>query len=123
MFEKRKAKNEEDADEVFHFVSYLHFKNSIYEIDGLREGPIMILENCKQEEFLEKVKPSIQNRIMLYAQNELKFNLMALVPNRKTRAEERERDFEEKRKFISKLLFNNTSQNSEEDVEVKLIFI
>ena len=29
---KRKA---EDGDDVFHFVSYIHFKNSIYEIDGL----------------------------------------------------------------------------------------
>lgn len=67
---------------MFHFVSYLHFKNNIYEIDGLQDGPILISENVKHEDWLDIVKPSIQNRIMLYAQNELKFNLMALVPNR-----------------------------------------
>jgi hypothetical protein len=43
----------------------------------------LIADNIKQADWLNTVKPSIQNRIMLYSQNEFKFNLMALVPNRK----------------------------------------
>ena len=77
IFTKIKAK---DGDDVFHFVAYIHFKNAIYEIDGLRNGPILIENNVKNEEWIKKVKPSIQSRINLYSQSEIKFNLLALVP-------------------------------------------
>ena len=83
IFTKTKA---EDGDDVFHFVAYIHFKNAIYEIDGLRSGPILIEENVKNEEWIKKVKPSILNRINLYAKNEIKFNLLALVPDRLEKA-------------------------------------
>ena len=79
VFTKKIAK---DGDDVFHFVAYLHFKNSIYEIDGLQKGPILIEKGVKNEEWIKKVKPSIQNRISLYSQSEIKFNLLALVPDR-----------------------------------------
>ena len=89
IFTKTKA---EDGDDVFHFVAYIHFKNSIYEIDGLRSGPILFEENVKNEEWIKKVKLSIINRINLYAQNEIKFNLLALVPDRLEKAKKLDAD-------------------------------
>ena len=76
----------EDGDDVFHFVAYIHFKNSIYEIDGLQEGPILIEKNVTFDEWIKKVKPSLVNRINLYSNNEIKFNLLAVVPNQLDKA-------------------------------------
>ena len=99
-----KSKVAEDGDDVFHFVAYIHFKNSIYEIDGLRDGPILIKENVKNEEWISKVKPEIINRINLYSSNEIKFNLLAIVPNRLDKAKELEKEFEEKKNYIESLI-------------------
>ena len=76
----------EDGDDVFHFVAYIHFKNAIYEIDGLQEGPILIERNVNYDEWIKKVKPSLTNRINLYANNEIKFNLLAIVPDKLDKA-------------------------------------
>lgn len=71
--QKRRAT---DDDDVFHFVSYIHFKGCIYEIDGLQDGPILIKESSNKYDWVNELKPYIQERISLYAENEIKFNLM-----------------------------------------------
>jgi ubiquitin carboxyl-terminal hydrolase L5 len=125
-----KTKVAEDGDDVFHFVAYIHFKNSIYEIDGLREGPILIKENVKNEEWIKNVKPEIINRINLYSSNEIKFNLLAIVPNRLEKAKELENEFIEKRNYIQNLInggdvkmeekFSDYNKLSKEELEKSL---
>jgi ubiquitin carboxyl-terminal hydrolase L5 len=83
-----KKKVTED-DDVYHFVAYIHFKDKVYEIDGLREGPILIVDNAKNNDWVDKVKPAIINRINLYASNEIKFNLLSVVPDRRVNLEQR----------------------------------
>ena len=114
IFTKTKA---EDGDDVFHFVAYIHFKNSIYEIDGLRSGPILIEENVKNEEWIKKVKPSIINRINLYAQNEIKFNLLALVPDRLEKAKKLDADLKKRRDYIQNLIEKKGEVSNEKDLE------
>ena len=101
IFTKMKAK---DGDDVFHFVAYIHFKNAIYEIDGLRNGPILIENNVKNEEWIKKVKPSIQSRINLYSQNEIKFNLLALIPDRLEKAKKNEENLIKRKNYIEGLI-------------------
>jgi ubiquitin carboxyl-terminal hydrolase L5 len=110
-----------EKDDVFHFVGYLHFKNNVYEIDGLQEGPILICENVKNEEWIEKVKPSIVSRINLYSQNEIKFNLLSIVPDRKQVAQKEEDNLLGRKQYIIKKL-SGTSENSgnNNDIEVKI---
>uniref|UniRef100_A0A7S3I8U5 Ubiquitin carboxyl-terminal hydrolase n=1 Tax=Fabrea salina TaxID=342563 RepID=A0A7S3I8U5_9CILI len=83
-FGKAKATEKED---VYHFVSYVPFKGKLYELDGLQPGPIM-LDECSEEDWLEKVKPAILDRIQKYSENEIRFNLLALVKDKKSSAEE-----------------------------------
>ena len=109
--EKKKATKDDD---VFHFVGYVHFKNAIYEIDGLREGPILIQDNVSSHEWVEKLKPAIYNRISLYANNEIKFNLLAVVPDKGLRAQEALKELLARKRYINRL---NSEKN--EDVVVK----
>jgi ubiquitin carboxyl-terminal hydrolase L5 len=115
VFTKTIAK---DGDDVFHFVSYIHFKNAIYEIDGLQQGPILIEDNVKNEEWIKKVKPSIQNRISLYSQSEIKFNLLAIVPNKLEKAKKVEEDLNKRKKYVEELI-NGTQKPSSEDKDLE----
>eukprot|EP01097_Dermamoeba_algensis_P004728 TRINITY_DN3048_c0_g1_i1.p1 TRINITY_DN3048_c0_g1~~TRINITY_DN3048_c0_g1_i1.p1 ORF type:complete len:347 (+),score=63.33 TRINITY_DN3048_c0_g1_i1:72-1112(+) len=81
LFEEKKA-TEKDP-EVYHFISYLPIGNSIYELDGLKPGPIN-LGSFEGKNWLERVCPIIQKRIERYARNEIRFNLMTIIKNRKT---------------------------------------
>ena len=115
IFTKIKAK---DGDDVFHFVAYIHFKNAIYEIDGLRNGPILIENNVKNEEWIKKVKPSIQSRINLYSQSEIKFNLLALVPDRLEKAKKNEENLIKRKNYIEGLINGSVKpDNNDKELE------
>ncbi|CAJ0866757.1 3260_t:CDS:2 [Entrophospora sp. SA101] len=72
-----------DKDDIFHFISYVPVNGALYELDGLSTGPVN-LGPCTENDWLEKVRPVIQERMSNYASAEVKFNLMALIKNRET---------------------------------------
>lgn len=107
----------QDGDDVFHFVAYIHFKNSIYEIDGLQEGPILIEKDVKYEEWIKKVRPSLTNRINLYSNNEIKFNLLAVVPNKLDKAKKEKDLLYYQKSYIDALLKGENIQKNDKNLD------
>jgi len=71
---------EEDA---FHFVAYLPINGRLYELDGLKEGPIDLGEIPKGVEWTDVCRPILETRMAKYSEGEIHFNLMGLVTDRK----------------------------------------
>jgi len=79
-----------DKDDVFHFIAYVPHGGSVYELDGLKSGPIHLGEFSAAAAgdgsgggWLDVARPAIESRIARYASSEIRFNLMGLVRNKK----------------------------------------
>ena len=69
------------------------------------------------EEWIKKVKPSLANRINLYANNEIKFNLLAVVPDKLDIAK-REKDLLcYQKSYIDALLKGENIQKNDKNLE------
>ncbi|CAD6227226.1 GSCOCG00006036001-RA-CDS [Cotesia congregata] len=76
-------KQENNDYDVFHYVSYVPIDGRLYELDGLKEGPIDLGPCPTGDEWVQAAKPIIQKRINKYNEGEIRFNLMAIVSDRK----------------------------------------
>jgi len=82
LFEFDSKKADKD-DDVFHFVSYIPINGRIYELDGLKEGPID--HGPAGDEWTETVRPIIESRMQRYKEGEIHFNLMGVVEDKITK--------------------------------------
>lgn len=81
LFELDNKKAGKDED-VFHFIGYVPIDGRLYELDGLKEGPIDLGAVPAGEDWVNIVRPIIQKRIDKYSEGEIHFNLMAIVSDR-----------------------------------------
>uniref|UniRef100_A0A1A8PS88 Ubiquitin carboxyl-terminal hydrolase n=1 Tax=Nothobranchius rachovii TaxID=451742 RepID=A0A1A8PS88_9TELE len=77
--------------EAFHFVSYVPIKDRLFELDGLKSYPIDHGPWGEDEEWTDKARRVIMERIGLATAGEpyhdIRFNLMAVVPDRRMKYE------------------------------------
>lgn len=86
VFEREDDKPLTDDDDVFHFTAYVPICGKLYELDGLKSEPIQLGDVPPEGTgayWTDLTIPIIQRRIERYKQNEIHFNLMGLVRNRK----------------------------------------
>lgn len=87
-----------DSDEVFHFIAYVPHQGRVYELDGLKPGPMILGELEEGVEasssaaggsagpgkaWMKVARERIQHRIAAYAASEIKFNLLAVVEDQR----------------------------------------
>lgn len=68
------------SKDPFHFVAFIQKNGKIYELDGLKEAPIIVSEGAKKdwkEAVLEIIKGRVGN------DSEIRFNLMAITADRR----------------------------------------
>lgn len=70
-----------EKEDAFHFVAYIPYRGRVYELDGLQRGPID--HGAAGDDWLNRASAVIQERIAKYAGAEIRFNLMAVVKDRK----------------------------------------
>lgn len=89
-------------DDVFHFVSYVPLKGRLYELDGLKEGPVDHGALPESGDWLDLARPIIEKRMAKYQAGEILFNLMALVQDKLERYRQQLQASEVSRVFLRK---------------------
>lgn len=73
------AKEAKEDDDVFHFISYVPYKGAVYELDGLKGGPIRLSDIPENGSWLLPVTEIIKERINRYVASEIRFNLLEVT--------------------------------------------
>jgi ubiquitin carboxyl-terminal hydrolase L5 len=83
-------------DDVYHFISYVPSGGKLWELDGLKAGPVCLGE-ASEENWLDVVRPMIQKRIETYSTKEIRFNLMGVIADRRIALREQQAACEKER--------------------------
>ena len=75
--EARKSSSDDDED-AFHFVAFVPVAGKVYELDGLKRGPILVGDVPSDGPWWQPAIAEIQRKAEAYAASELRFNLMAV---------------------------------------------
>ena len=75
-------KNQNKDEDVYHFIGYVPIDGRLYELDGLKEGPIDLGAIASGQNWIDVVRPIIEKRMNKYSEGEIHFNLMAIVSDR-----------------------------------------
>jgi len=114
--------DEKDNDrngEAFHFVAYVPVAGGLYELDGLKAGPIRLCD-CPLDEWLNHASEAVTARIARYSESEQRFNLMAVVRSRKDLFEEQLAEAQQNADKLRKELESSGGSNTAENIDMKL---
>jgi len=77
-----KPKRATDKDDLYHFIAYVPHAGSVYELDGLKRGPIHLGSYDAGVDWRTVAKPAIEERMQRYAAIETTFNLLTISRSR-----------------------------------------
>ena len=102
---RRAAASQEN--EAFHFVAYVPVNGIVYELDGLQKGPMVVgayddnKNDKNRQDWLVQARAAIQERMAIAGEQHVKFNLMAVI--------------QDKRLILEQRISSNNSDDSDDD--------
>lgn len=69
------------GEDVYHFIAYVPFNGNVYELDGLKSGPINLGAG---ENWIHVARPAIEERMAKFSQNETAFALLTICEKKET---------------------------------------
>ena len=115
--ENNKFKVSNNEGDIYHFETFIHFRNEIYELDGLREGPILFDKNVEFKDWIKKIKSFLNEKINLYSNNELKFNIMVLIPDKLEQLTNKKELLTSQKNYIDDIIKGNNDITNEKQFE------
>jgi len=82
-FEAEERTATDDDDDVYHFIAYVQRGGVVWELDGLKPGPVEVGTVSPGESWLSKAAVEVQRRIEEYSAGEIRFTLLGLVRDRR----------------------------------------
>lgn len=107
-------KNDED---IYHFVTIINFKKNVYELDGLQEGPILLEQDVEFNNWTKKIKNILIEKINFFSNNEIKFNLFVLIPDKLEQLNNDKNILISKKNYIEEKIKGNTDIENENNFE------
>ena len=107
-------KNDED---VYHFVTIINFKKNIYELDGLQEGPILLEQDVEFNNWTKTIKNILIEKINFFSNNEIKFNLFVLIPDKLEQLNNNKNILISKKNYIEEKIKGNTDIENDNNFE------
>lgn len=78
------SKHAVEKGDAYHFVAYLPFQGVIYELDGLKGGPIALGETTSGQDWWSIARPAIEERMARYSAAETHFTLLTICESRRS---------------------------------------
>ncbi|KAF3352163.1 hypothetical protein VdG1_00644 [Verticillium dahliae VDG1] len=75
---KRKKKTKIDSDSGFHFIAIVPAHGAVWELDGLKNGPVRLGPVHDDADWVAAATPFIQDRMRQLGEDSVHFNMMAL---------------------------------------------
>lgn len=72
------SKNKSGKGDAHHFIAYIPHEGQVYELDGLKAGPIHLGSFDSSNNWLNIVRPAIEARMARYSESETHFALMSI---------------------------------------------
>lgn len=107
-------KNDED---VYHFVTIINFKKNVYELDGVQEGPILLEQDVEFNNWTKTIKNILIEKINFFSNNEIKFNLFVLIPDKLEQLNNDKNILISKKNYIEEKIKGNTDIENENNFE------
>ncbi|KAJ6585148.1 hypothetical protein B0H19DRAFT_1059424 [Mycena capillaripes] len=77
-------KEEPDGEEAYHFIGYVPAYGKVWELDGLKSGPLEVGElsddaDAEKKSWMDVVRPALRMKMQKYGGDNIRFSLLALV--------------------------------------------